>query len=88
VIKRSIQEENVTIYNFNNCKTVTFLCNIKWMHMLYASNIRAPQYIKLMLTVIKGEINYITITLEDFNTPTYINGQIIQMEKSIKKYWP
>ena len=56
--------------------------------MLYASNIRAPQYIKLMLTVIKGETNYITIMLEDFNTPTYISGQIIQMEKSIKKYQP
>ena len=41
---------------------------------------------KLMLTVIKGEINYVTIILEDFNTPTYINGQIIPMEKSIKKY--
>ena len=35
---------------YNNCKYI------------YASNIRAPQYMKLMLTVIKGEINYVTNT--------------------------
>ena len=36
---------------------------------IYASNIRAPQYVRQMLTSLKGEINSNTITVEDFNTP-------------------
>ena len=36
---------------------------------IYAPNIRAPQYIRQMLTAIKGEININTITVGDFNTP-------------------
>ena len=35
---------------------------------IYAPNIGAPQYIKQMLTAIKGEINSNTIVVEDFNT--------------------
>ena len=35
---------------------------------MYAPNIRAPQYIRQMLTDLKGEINHDTI-LGDFNTP-------------------
>ena len=36
---------------------------------IYAPNIGAPQYIRQMLTVIKGEINSNTILVGDFNTP-------------------
>ena len=36
---------------------------------IYAPNIRAPQYIRQMLTAIKGEINSNTIIVGDFNTP-------------------
>ena len=36
---------------------------------IYAPNIRAPQYIRQMLTAIKGEINRNTIKVRDFNTP-------------------
>ena len=35
---------------------------------IYAPNIGAPQYIRQMLTAIKGEINSNTIILGDFNT--------------------
>ena len=36
---------------------------------IYASNIGAPQYIRQILTAIKGEINSNTVMVEDFNTP-------------------
>ena len=36
---------------------------------IFAPNIGAPQYIRQMLTTIKGEINSNTIIVEDFNTP-------------------
>ena len=36
---------------------------------VYAPNIGAPQYIRQMLTVIKGEIDSNTIIVGDFNTP-------------------
>ena len=36
---------------------------------IYAPNIRPPQYIRQMLTAIKGEINSNTIIVGDFNTP-------------------
>ena len=51
MIKRSIQEEDITIVN------------------IYAPNIRARQYIRQMLTAIKGEINSNTIIVGNFNTP-------------------
>ena len=34
-----------------------------------APNIRAPQYVRQMLTSLKGEINDNTIIVGDFNTP-------------------
>ena len=37
---------------------------------IYASNIGAPQYVRQMLTRMKGEINNNTIIVEGFNTPT------------------
>ena len=36
---------------------------------VYAPNIGAPQYIRQMLTTMKGEINSNTIIVGDFNTP-------------------
>ena len=36
---------------------------------IYAPNIGAPQYIRQMLTAIKGEIDSNTITVGDFNAP-------------------
>ena len=36
---------------------------------IYAPNIRAPQYIRQMLTAIKGEVDSNTIIVGDFNTP-------------------
>ena len=36
---------------------------------IYAPNIRAPKYIRQILTAIKGEINSNPITVVDFNTP-------------------
>ena len=36
---------------------------------IYAPNIGAPQYVRQMLTSMKGEINNNTITVGDFNTP-------------------
>ena len=36
---------------------------------IYASNIRAPQYVRQMPTSMKGEINKNTIIVGDFNTP-------------------
>ena len=36
---------------------------------IYAPNIEAPQYLRQMLTSMKGEINNNTIIVGDFNTP-------------------
>ena len=36
---------------------------------IYEPNIGAPQYVRQMLTAIKGEIDSNTIIVEDFNTP-------------------
>ena len=36
---------------------------------IYAPNIGAPQYIRQMLTVIKGEIDNNTVIVRDFHTP-------------------
>ena len=45
----------------------------------YAPNIGAPQYIKQMLTSIKGEINNNTIIVVNFNTPlTPMDGSFKQ----------
>ena len=51
---------------------------------IYAPNIEAPQYIRQMLPVIKGEIYSNTIIVGDFNTPLTpmdrSSRQKIQME--------
>ena len=36
---------------------------------IYAPNIGAPQYIRQMITAIKGEIDSNTVIVGDFNTP-------------------
>ena len=36
---------------------------------IYVPNIGTPQYIRQMLTAIKGEIDSNTIIVEDYNTP-------------------
>ena len=46
---------------------------------IYAPNIRAPQYVRQMLTSMKGEINSDTIIVGDFNTP------LTPMDKSTKQ---
>ena len=46
---------------------------------IYASNIGAPQYVRQMLTSMKGEINNNTIIVGDFNTP------LTPMDKSTKQ---
>ena len=46
---------------------------------IYAPNIGAPQYVRQMLTRIKGEINSNTIIVGDFNTP------LTPMDRSTKQ---
>ena len=46
---------------------------------IYASNIGAPQYVRQMLTSMKGEINNNTIIVGDFNTP------LTPMDRSTKQ---
>ena len=47
---------------------------------IYAPNIGAPQYIRQMLTAIKGEISSNTIIVEDFNTPLSTMDRISKMK--------
>ena len=61
MIKRSIQEEDITVVN------------------IYVPNIGAPQYVRQMLTSMKGKINSNTISVGDFNTP------LTHMDKSTKQ---
>ena len=46
---------------------------------IYAPKIGAPQYVRQMLTTMKGEINSNTITVGDFNTP------LTPMDRSTKQ---
>ena len=46
---------------------------------IYAPNIGAPQYVRQMLTSMKGEINNKTIIVGDFNTP------LTPMDRSTKQ---
>ena len=46
---------------------------------IYAPNIGAPQYVRQMLTSMKGEINSKTIIMGDFNTP------LTPMDRSTKQ---
>ena len=52
------------------------------MISIYTPNIEATQYIRQMLTTIKGEIDSNTIIVGDLNTPfTSMDRWIIQTEK-------
>ena len=42
--------------------------------IIYAPNIGAPQYVRQMLTSMKGEINNNTIIVREFNTPIHTYG--------------
>ena len=55
---------------------------------IQAPNIGINQYIRRMLTAIKGEINSNTIKVKGFNTPYFSNGQIIQRENKQGKHRP
>ena len=46
---------------------------------IYAPNIGAPQYVRQLLTRIKGEINSNTVIVGDFNTP------LTPMDRSTKQ---
>ena len=46
---------------------------------IYAPNIGAPQYVRQILTSMKGEINNNTIIVGNFNTP------LIPMDRSTKQ---
>ena len=46
---------------------------------IYAPNIGAPQYVRQMLTSMRGEMNNNTITVGDFNTP------LTPMDRSTKQ---
>ena len=46
---------------------------------IYASNIGAPQYVRQMLSSMKGEVNNNTIIVGDFNTP------LTTMDRSTKQ---
>ena len=48
---------------------------------IYAPNTGAPQYVRQMLTSMKGEINNNTIIVGDFNTP------LTPMDRSTKHCW-
>ena len=50
---------------------------------IYAPNIGAPQYIRQMLTAIKGEIDSNTTIVGDFNTPLSPMGRSTKVK--IKK---
>ena len=52
--------------------------DIKIVNM-YAPNVGAPQYVRQMLTSLKGEINSNTIRVGDFNTP------LTPMDRSTKQ---
>ena len=41
---------------------------------IYAPNIGAPQYVRQMVTSMKGEINNNTIIVRDFNSPLHTYG--------------
>ena len=51
---------------------------------IYASNIGVPQYVRQMLTSMKGEINNNTIIVGDFNIP--LTPMDISIRKLTRKY--
>ena len=77
MIKGSIQDEDITIIYLSTYLS-TYL-SIYLSIYLYAPNIGAPQYVRQMLSNLKGEINSNTIIVRDFNTP------LTPMDRSTKQ---
>ena len=60
---------------------------------IHAPNIGAPQYIRQMLTTVKGEINSNTIIVGDFNTPLTLMDRSSKMKinketQALNDTWP
>ena len=55
---------------------------------IYAPNIGAPQYIRQMLTDIKGEVDSNTIIVGDFNTPLTSMDRSSRQKITIRKHSP
>ena len=52
---------------------------------IYAPNIGVPQYIRQMLTAIKGEIDCNTVILGDFNSPLSLMDRSSKMKINKEK---
>ena len=50
---------------------------------IYAPNTGAPQYVRQMLTSMKGEINNNSVIVGDFNTPSHL--WIDQLNRKLTK---
>ena len=53
---------------------------------IYDPNKGAPQYIRQMLTSMKGEINHNTIIVGDFNTPLTLMDRSTKQNTTFKWY--
>ena len=71
-VKRDKEGHYITIKGSIQEEDITII-------IIYAPNIGAPQYIRQMLTSMKGEINNNTIIVGDFNTP------LTPMDRSTKQ---
>ena len=71
-VKRDKEEHYIIIKGSIQQEDITII-------NIYASNIGAPQYVREMLTSMKGEINNNTIIVWDFNTP------LTPMDRSTKQ---
>ena len=66
-MKRDKEGHYIMIKGTIQEKDITFI-------NIYAPNIGAPQYVRQMLTTMKGEINNNTIIVGDFKYPTHTYG--------------
>ena len=66
-VKRDKEGHYITIKGSIQEEDITII-------IIYAPNIGAPQYIRQMLTSMKGEINNNTVIVGDFNTPAHTYG--------------
>ena len=71
-VKRDKEGHNIMIKGSIQGEDITII-------NIYAPNIGAPQYVRQMLTSMKGEINNNTIIVGDFNTP------LTPMDRSTKQ---
>ena len=71
-VKRDKEEHYIMIKGSIQEENITII-------NIYAPNIGAPQYVRQILTSMKGEINNNTIIVGDFNTP------LTPMDRSTKQ---